>query len=811
MITLHSITATNIRSLGHAVFEPLVDGGMTALNGPNGAGKSSLLVAMLWALYGVTPKGVQQAAMRRQGSEGVCSVVVEFEFNNQMVKVERGLKGRKDAPYMLVHLAGREQAKTPSTGTAWMLRLFGGLDAEGFMTAFVIRQKELDGLVKAAPSERRKLIERLAGIDRMSTAVKSAREEESEVKKRLELLPGDPEAVREAREVLEAAQQHAVAAWDAYEETETAADAAVVDFTAAEAAATDMQQRLDAHTMAERAVVTAHHDLTMAQERTDAARRDIDQTSAAATGGSDADVTAAQTAHAQAQAALQSNQQAREGADRAVEAARVDAARAAQATERNNRGQAAVEQTRAAASVAAERAAQYPTDLDERAAAAEGNLSALNERVGALRGEYARLDNSIKAMEATDDSCCPTCATALSDPSVVLDALRRTQAQVKADGVSAGNDAKDLEANVQTLRTQATQATAAHTEARHLSEQAATTETAAREAHTASEEATETARRSTQVADNAKAAALSAAEQTTALSRAVDEAANVLRTAQVAAAALARLPQAEQAMQTAATALSLAQGAHQSATTTEAACRVNPADKDTIFERYRTTQAIQAATERTKVEAHGNFRVADEQTKTAERVRDAEELRMRARAEAHVLLEQKTAVREALDFFRKDRIASLAPELSEIATDQIAKMTDGKFTAVELDEEFTPVITDANGLQRPASWLSGGEESAVALALRLAIGEVIAGTQGGLLWMDEPQTAMDAQRRPAMMSVIRDLPGRQPILISHVSEAADMVDLVLEVLPDEENGSTVARVSATGGATDPAMLDAISA
>ena len=40
------------------------------------------------------------------------------------------------------------------------------------------------------------------------------------------------------------------------------------------------------------------------------------------------------------------------------------------------------------------------------------------------------------------------------------------------------------------------------------------------------------------------------------------------------------------------------------------------------------------------------------------------------------MLEQKTAVREALDFFRKDRIASLAPELSEIATDQIAKMTD---------------------------------------------------------------------------------------------------------------------------------------
>jgi exonuclease SbcC len=173
-------------------------------------------------------------------------------------------------------------------------------------------------------------------------------------------------------------------------------------------------------------------------------------------------------------------------------------------------------------------------------------------------------------------------------------------------------------------------------------------------------------------------------------------------------------------------------------------------------------------------------------------------------------VEKTSAVASAMEEFRRDRLSRLAPELSEVASDFVARMTEGRYTAVELDEEFTPVLTDASGDQRPVAWLSGGEESAVALALRIAIGEVLAGQRGGLLILDEVLTAQDTSRRQATMAAIRVLP-RQVITINHVSEASDMVDLVAEVVDDGEGASTVVAYApehAVSNDLSDAMVDA---
>lgn len=813
MIKVHKIQADNIRSLGHVVFTPLADGGMTAVNGPNGSGKSSLLAALVWAVYGVTPDGVPQTAMRRQGSTGECKVIVDFEHDGQIITVERGLKGRNDSTYMKVSVNGIEQSFGKIRACeAWLTNRLGGLDAEGFLTAFVVRQKELDGLVKAKPAERRKLIERLAGIDRMSTAVKTAREEETDVKKRIELLPGDPEAVKAARAEVEEAQTTAARLWEDYEQAKADAATAAESYTTATAAAQTMQARVEAAATAAERLTAARHARDLAAERAQAAQRELARLTESAVGGTPAEVTAAQTAHESAQTALAENQRAREVADRAIADANRAAEAARQANTRAQSARAEADNAAAQAETARQRAAGFPATLEadaEQAARAEADAT---ERVGALRGEHERLAASIKAMEATDagDSCCPTCATRLADPSQVLATLREARDRVLTDGRAAAEQAKTLGQQAQSLRTQAQAAAQAAAEATHLSQRAADFAAAAVEADRVAAEANQTAAEAAADAEAAKQAARSAAEQTAALQARVSRTAEALRDAQVASAAASQIPAASTAAARADAALGSAEQALAVASDDEAAARVPAEEQNSVFETYRTAQARAAETDRATAEAHGNFRVAEEQVKAAERHRDAEEMKLRARAEAFEELEVRTAVREALDDFRKDRIASLAPELSEIATDSIARMTDGKFVAVELDEEFTPIVTDANGMQRPASWLSGGEESAVALALRLAIGEVIAGQQGGLLWMDEPQTAMDAQRRPAMMSVIRDLPGRQPIIISHVTEATDMVDHVVEVIPDEENGSTLID-SADLSAVDASTLAALDA
>ena len=494
-----------------------------------------------------------------------------------------------------------------------------------------------------------------------------------------------------------------------------------------------------------------------------------------------------------------------------MQAAAADATRETTARQRAEAARVEADRLTVVARNASERAASFPSDLSAQVNAAEQELASAQARTGALRAEYDRLTPSIKAMEATGgtESCCPTCATVLPDPALVLTTLRESQAQAVTDGKAAAAQVQQVEARLRSLREQGVEAAAAREGATQMTERAMNAGEQAVAAKADADEISEQVRISYEAAESAKAAALSAAQETNALKQAVTEAGEALRVAQVAAAAAARMPDLKAALTQAVDHHTSTESAYTAAELAEVAHRVPDHERDGVLGAYRAAQQASMLAGTRKAEAHGNFRVAEEQVKSAERVRDSEDVKVRARAETFALLEQKTAVREALDFFRKDRIASLAPELSEIATDLIAKMTDGKFVAVELDEEFTPVITDAQGRMRPAAWLSGGEESAVALALRLAIGEVIAGSKGGLLWMDEPQTAMDAQRRPAMMSVIRDLPGRQVILISHVTEATDMVDLVLEVVPNDEDGSTIHPARMLHDVEDTSVLDAI--
>lgn len=276
----------------------------------------------------------------------------------------------------------------------------------------------------------------------------------------------------------------------------------------------------------------------------------------------------------------------------------------------------------------------------------------------------------------------------------------------------------------------------------------------------------------------------------------MQQTAKALRAAENAADCAQRLPAARERATTAHD-QATSTGQHAEALTAQAGLiAISETDRTDSEQAYARVREQARLATKAAAEAEGDYRVAGKTVEAAERTRDIEEQKLRVRRETADDLERKTAVKEALDVFRKDRIARLAPELSEVATDFVSRMTNGKYVAVELDEEFTPILTDRTGRQRPVSWLSGGEESAVALALRVAIGELIAGQTGGVLFLDEVLTAQDNIRRPAMMAAIRDLPGRQIITINHVTEASDMVDLVLDVLPDEDHGSVIVEAAA---------------
>jgi DNA repair exonuclease SbcCD ATPase subunit len=202
MINFKSIRVRNFRAVKEATFKPLEEG-ITGIFGPNGAGKTTFLAATLFALYGVKPPGASQNSLRRTGSKGESSVSVVFTHMSQTVEIIREIKAPNNRIVVNIYVDGAPQTVTSVGAADQWVKTRLGIDSNGFMTAFVVRQKELDQLVNAKPAERKAIIERLAGIDTINMALKAAREEENSSKKTVATLGGSEDESTRTAEALD--------------------------------------------------------------------------------------------------------------------------------------------------------------------------------------------------------------------------------------------------------------------------------------------------------------------------------------------------------------------------------------------------------------------------------------------------------------------------------------------------------------------------------------------------------------------------------------------------------------------------------
>jgi exonuclease SbcC len=136
----------------------------------------------------------------------------------------------------------------------------------------------------------------------------------------------------------------------------------------------------------------------------------------------------------------------------------------------------------------------------------------------------------------------------------------------------------------------------------------------------------------------------------------------------------------------------------------------------------------------------------------------------------------------------------LRPEISELASGFLADLTDGRYTDLELDEDYN-IIVKEDDIPKPV--ISGGEEDLAHLVLRLAISQMIADRAGqsfSLLILDEVFGSLDEARRENVVELLRRLHDRfeQVILITHIESVREGLDRVLTVRYDNEAG--VARV-----------------
>jgi exonuclease SbcC len=130
--------------------------------------------------------------------------------------------------------------------------------------------------------------------------------------------------------------------------------------------------------------------------------------------------------------------------------------------------------------------------------------------------------------------------------------------------------------------------------------------------------------------------------------------------------------------------------------------------------------------------------------------------------------------------------ARVAPRIGEVASEMYSRITRGRYQHIEVSPEFDFYIYD-NGKRYPIERFSGGEIDLANLVLRIAIsktlGELSGGGNIGFLAFDEVFGSQDEERRIQIMEAFHTISEsyRQIFLISHETEIKEMFERVVEL------------------------------
>ncbi|HET8649583.1 MAG TPA: SMC family ATPase [Gemmatimonadales bacterium] len=778
--------------------------GLTGIIGPNGAGKTTILEAIAWAMYGTPAARGNRESIRRRGAPPRARVEVELEFilGPRRYRVVRSLHGAE----LYQDSEPAPIANSIAAVTDRITRLLGMTRDEFFNTYFT-GQKELAVMAAMSAPERAQFLSRVLGYERIRSAQDRLRDRRSGLRARLDGLQSslpDParldaeEAAAQARLVsageAEAAAAQALAAADA-ELAQLLPRRDALETQREAAAALDGELRvavLEARTAAERATELERQqaEAAAALERLAPMRRQLEPLEALRAEQHELD----QRAEAVQQ---RRSQMSRLEVTRAQLAALEERIARLPSTEVLNAARERVRAIRADLTVTSVQAEE------RRTAWVRDTQDATTKRQGLLE-QYHDLKTQRQVItEAGPDGACPTCARPLgAEYEKVMGVLDRQLEEVLSNGqyykqrldqlkeepdevtaldkrrVEQEREAADAWAHQCQLEAQAAEAPGLERERDQLRKAIAELERAVGSAAAAYDQARhELVRREVRALEPL---ALQA-ERLAVLAERAEPLGRELAAARQAAADLdARV-----------TALKAQVAA------------LNFAEPDLLAAR-RAVEGAEAArrkAEIAQVAARSDRSSAEEAGRTVQQ-RRAERAALLAQIQtADTELKLAQELDRALADLRTDLNQTLRPELSEIASGFIRDLTNARYTDLELDENYVPLLLDDGD---PKTVISGGEEDVANLALRLAISQMIAERAGqplSLLVLDEIFGSLDEERRAAVVELLRSLAGRFPqvILITHIDAVREGFDRIIRVGLDRGRGVSVVSEEPLGG------------
>jgi exonuclease SbcC len=143
-------------------------------------------------------------------------------------------------------------------------------------------------------------------------------------------------------------------------------------------------------------------------------------------------------------------------------------------------------------------------------------------------------------------------------------------------------------------------------------------------------------------------------------------------------------------------------------------------------------------------------------------------------------------------------IRARARPLLERSTRDLFERFNLEYSDIKIDDDYNISVIGANG-EQDIDQISGGERVALAIALRLAIAQVLSGRVETII-MDEPTTHLDEERRKELVNILSSFfreGGRiipQMLIITHHREIEDVADVIYNV--NKKDGYSVVEAGA---------------
>ena len=735
---LKKVIIENIRSHEYLEFEP-ASIGVTAISGENGAGKSTIVDAFSWSLFGTRLHGLRNKNYIREGvdaKEKTVQVTSYIRVGNTDFMIKRKITSNEGACECKVFSYNEEigdwefESGPAVTHAESFIRSILNIDEKGFLSSVFIQQKQVDQIVSASPTERGQVIEKLIGVSAITESTKLAREESRALQRAADIIqPGSLEDEKAKVDEFKIKVTTAKDNLKEVEETLKTLEQELVVLRATEQAETELQNHLDSLNTS---LDNVKKDDSYLKENLKNYTKILKDNSEISI-----DYKLKEIIEEELSKSLEK--------EKAIQ------------NELNNIN---IQITRYASLF------EETLNYDEIKAAYDeitdnyndlmNKKSVLDEALMGLKVKVKSVKQHLELLKSGAAEC-PVCGHPILNPEEEFKKHTEEQNENKKEFKQIKEELTELEEAISKIGNDKTQYEA-------LLEKATEQVNSVDDFKKAKEN------KQTKEAElNSIQLVINKNREQLADINANEKHRDLINTAKE------QVTISEQRLK---------DNKKERARLEKEISTLNVLPKSTykvLLNNLKEKEDLLVKTNIQKASLDGELKLIVEQAKQAvqdyKRCKEASENYERLHNQITIM----NLTNQSLIKFKEQRIKNSIPELTDIASEILARFTDNKFTQLILTDKFETFVVTENNVKRPVSQLSGGELSAAAIALRLAIALFLNNGQQHLLILDEVLTAMSSDRSQLILETITSLTNAQIILIAHNDGINSFADKVVHL------------------------------